>query len=600
MERKTVSFQIYRDLIKRILDCTLALLALIVLSPFIGIVALLVRIKLGSPVVFKQPRPGKNEKIFNLYKFRSMTNAVDESGMLLPDKQRLTKFGRFLRSSSIDELLELVNIIKGDMSIVGPRPLSIYYLPHYSDRVRKRHEVRPGLTGLAQINGRNNLNWEERFALDLKYIDHVCFINDLKIILDTVLKVVHAENVTVRGTAKLRDFGTNSIIEEEGGKNTRRDEMRYPEIGSYFWIDENPVEKKSHEKAMDWLPNCEDAAYTLSGRGAISAALSDILSNRQVKKAYVPSYCCISMIEPFINQGIKVKFYEVDYCDGKFEYKIDEKNDCDVALVMDYFGLRRNEANEAIVRLKRSGAVVIEDITHSLLQVVGYSVESDYVVASLRKWFAIPAGGWIGKRNGKLKVKPNVNSDHAVEKKIRGMQEKWAYVTGKSVEKENYLTLQATFDTDLIHLDRMLTIDSFSLGILDETDIEAVVASRRENVRLLLEGLKGLDGKVLSLPVVDLSRDVPLFLPIFLKTEDRDALRTYLIGRGIYCPIHWSEVMGAPVGVRKNELSLVCDQRYGAGDMCQIVYCIREWYSRYMNTELPVDKATDVKGDVAQ
>lgn len=587
MARERGHFQLYRDLIKRVLDCALALVALIVLSPLIGLVALLVRIKLGSPVVFKQARPGRNEKIFYLYKFRSMTNAVDENGMLLPDKQRLTRFGRLLRSSSADELLELVNIIKGDMSIVGPRPLSIYYLPHYSAQSRRRHEVRPGLTGLAQANGRNNLNWEERFALDLEYVDHVSFINDLKIILATALKVVRAENVTVRGTAKLRDFGPHSIIKEEMEKTMRRDEMRYAEIGSYFWLEDASGNEAPRGKGLSWLPEAQDAAFALSGRGAIDAALADILSNQRVQRAYVPSYCCISMIQPFIDHGIEVKFYRVDCRDGKFEYQIEEKNGCEVALVMNYFGLRRDETDEAVSRLKRGGAVVIEDVTHSLLRADACSRESDYLVASLRKWFAVPAGGWVGKRNGQLKVKPNVNSDHAVDKKTQGMREKWAYLTGKIGEKEEFLALQATFDTDLIHLDRRLTIDSTSLGILEATDVDAVIAARRENARLLLDGLKDLEGKVLRLPALDLSRDVPLFLPIFLKTEDRDALRAHLIGQGIYCPVHWPEVMGAPKGVRENELSLICDQRYGAGDMKQIVRCIRDWYSGYGKAELP-------------
>ena len=161
----------YEKLIKRPLDFLLSGVALIVLSPVLGISALLIRVKLGSPVLFKQARPGKNEKIFYLYKFRSMTNAVDKDGKLLPDKERLTKFGQILRKTSIDELPELINILKGDMSIVGPRPLSIYYLPHYSGDAKRRHDVRPGLTGLAQVNGRNNLPWDERFSLDVKYVE---------------------------------------------------------------------------------------------------------------------------------------------------------------------------------------------------------------------------------------------------------------------------------------------------------------------------------------------------------------------------------------------------------------------------------------------
>ena len=187
----------YRKYIKRILDFILSLIALIVLSPVLLIVAILVRVKLGSPVIFKQERPGKNEKIFTLYKFRTMNDKKDENGELLPDSQRLTKFGKILRSTSLDELPELVNILKGDMSIVGPRPLLVRYLPFYTEEERHRHDVRPGLTGLAQINGRNTVNWEERFQYDLDYINNISFKEDTKIILRTVKKVIKRDDILV-------------------------------------------------------------------------------------------------------------------------------------------------------------------------------------------------------------------------------------------------------------------------------------------------------------------------------------------------------------------------------------------------------------------
>mgnify|MGYP000286925817 FL=1 len=182
------------------------LLAIIVLSPILLIVALLVRIKLGSPVIFKQKRPGLNEKIFTLYKFRTMTDEKDEEGNFLPDDIRLTKFGKTLRSTSLDELLELFNILKGDMSIVGPRPLRVQYLPYYSSEEKHRHDVRPGLTGLAQVNGRNGLQWEERFEYDLLYLDKISFLKDLNIIFKTVKKVFIKENISVRGTTSITDF----------------------------------------------------------------------------------------------------------------------------------------------------------------------------------------------------------------------------------------------------------------------------------------------------------------------------------------------------------------------------------------------------------
>jgi lipopolysaccharide/colanic/teichoic acid biosynthesis glycosyltransferase len=186
---------VYKRFIKRPMDFILSLIAIIVLSPVLIIVAIFVRLKLGNPVLFKQKRPGLNEKIFTIYKFRTMTDDRDESGELLPDAVRLTKFGKFLRSTSLDELPELFNILKGDMSIVGPRPLSIKYLPYYNEKERLRHNVRPGLTGLAQINGRNSLSWEEKFEFDIRYIYEISFAMDFKIIINTVLKVMKRSNI---------------------------------------------------------------------------------------------------------------------------------------------------------------------------------------------------------------------------------------------------------------------------------------------------------------------------------------------------------------------------------------------------------------------
>ena len=196
----------YKKFVKRFLDIIISLTTLIVLSPVLLIVAILVRIKLGSPVIFNQDRPGKDGKIFKLYKFRSMSDKKDENGKLLPDAERLTKFGKILRATSLDELPELVNILKGEMSLIGPRPLAVSYLPYYNEKEKHRHDVRPGLTGLAQINGRNALNWEERFSYDIEYVENISFINDLKILFKTVYKVFKRDGVVTRGTGKTIDF----------------------------------------------------------------------------------------------------------------------------------------------------------------------------------------------------------------------------------------------------------------------------------------------------------------------------------------------------------------------------------------------------------
>lgn len=202
---------LYEKYFKRLLDFSLSLLAFIVLLPLILIVSLLVRIKLGSPVLFKQKRPGLNEKIFNLYKFRTMTDEKDDKGVFLSDEIRLTKFGKFLRSTSLDELPGLINIIRGDMSIVGPRPLLIRYLPLYNNEQKKRHEVRPGLTGLAQINGRNAISWNKKFEFDVKYTSKVSFLHDVKIIFKTIKKVLIKEGISSSTSQTMEEFkgGTN-------------------------------------------------------------------------------------------------------------------------------------------------------------------------------------------------------------------------------------------------------------------------------------------------------------------------------------------------------------------------------------------------------
>lgn len=197
---------IYQKYVKRILDITLSGAAIIVLSPVMGVTAILVKKKLGSPVIFKQRRPGKDEKIFTMYKFRTMTDERDEKGELLPDSIRLTKFGKMLRSTSLDELPELFNIFKGDMSIIGPRPLLVQYLPLYNEKQKRRHDVRPGLSGLAQINGRNAITWDEKFNFDVEYVEKVSFTLDVRIVIKTMIKAFKREDINADTAVTMEVF----------------------------------------------------------------------------------------------------------------------------------------------------------------------------------------------------------------------------------------------------------------------------------------------------------------------------------------------------------------------------------------------------------
>lgn len=212
----------YQKYVKRLLDIVISLVALVILSPVLLIVAVLVRVKLGSPVIFHQDRPGYREKVFKLCKFRSMTDARGADGELLPDEIRLTKFGKALRATSLDELPELWNILKGDMSLIGPRPLLVRYLPRYSEFQRHRHDVRPGLTGWAQVNGRNAISWEAKFQYDVEYVNKVSFLFDLKILLMTVGRVFGRNGISSGTHATMEEFMGNEAGQAVGGADHER------------------------------------------------------------------------------------------------------------------------------------------------------------------------------------------------------------------------------------------------------------------------------------------------------------------------------------------------------------------------------------------
>jgi lipopolysaccharide/colanic/teichoic acid biosynthesis glycosyltransferase len=204
--KEHVKSDFYRRYAKRPIDLIASLISIMLLGPALIVIAILVRTKLGRPVLFKQKRPGLNEKIFTMYKFRTMTDEKNEKGEYKPDSERLTKFGKTLRSSSLDELPELFNIFKGDMSFIGPRPLLVQYLPLYNEDQKRRHESRPGLSGLAQVSGRNTISWEEKFYLDVEYVDNITFIGDCKLILLTLKKVFNKEGINQEGEATMEDF----------------------------------------------------------------------------------------------------------------------------------------------------------------------------------------------------------------------------------------------------------------------------------------------------------------------------------------------------------------------------------------------------------
>ena len=291
-----------------------------------------------------------------------------------------------------------------------------------------------------------------------------------QIVFENSCKILKATDILF-GTTKVSDFGTYKRIQEEVNQTEMMEyKMSYTEIGSYFWLDQSVMADDS--KQVTFLPEVADASFAFSGRAAIEVAIRDALKYRTIKKAYVPSYCCVSMLQSLIDHGIAFDFYNVEMKNGVITYDIDVTKKCDLFLFMRYFCIKSNGLDQMIAALKQKQVVIIEDITHSLFSEKVYFENSDYVVASLRKWFPTPAGGWVGKLTGTLAVKPDKDSDQVVEDKIKGMRMKAQYMNGDLPVKEEFLMINSKFDNDLIHVDRMLKADSTTMKILASTEIE--------------------------------------------------------------------------------------------------------------------------------
>ena len=573
----------YREYGKRILDVIFSLTAIIILSPLLLILVILVRIMHGSPVFFSPTRPGKDEKIFHIYKFRTMSNAKDKNGVLLPEAERVTKLGTFMRAASLDELPELFNILKGDMSIVGPRPLAKNTLPAYPDRYRGRFSVSPGLTGLAQINGRNALDWNTRYEYDLEYAAKVSFFFDVRIIVGTVLKLFKKGEVTIPGTNDLLSYNAYRRLETEGKVQEKDENGRRPEIGGGFSLSAMPGAAETDPSK--WLPKVSDSAFTLAGRGAIELALTDIAAKKRIRTALVPSYLSFGMLQPFIEKNIRYEFYDVSWNGEHFEYRIDTDRSADVVLITTYYGVDPDYTDEWVRRLHKKGCAVIEDITHTLLSKRQGSESADYYTASLRKWFEIPAGGWIGKTKGKLGQKPFLSGDDKTHYITHAMREKEEYLAGKKAEKRDILIEAEGFETWLVLLDAMTKIDTLSMKRLRQMDVQEIRRKRIRNAKSLFAGLKDVEQLTFLPKEEELGDHCPLGVPVLVADGQRDALAEALADKGIFCHVNWSERMGAEAGIRDRELTLVCDQRYDTEDMDRMASVIHTFFKEQATHE---------------
>lgn len=343
------------------------------------------------------------------------------------------------------------------------------------------------------------------------------------------------------------------------------------EIGSEYSIEKYPGQA-SDIRLPEMLRLGTDHCLTWLGRTAIDLVLADIMLQRSVRSVYMPSYCCESMVAPFREKGIKVSFYSVNYCDG-LRTTPDYKMDCDIFFSMNYFGAPQEEMEPVLAAFRAKGAVVIEDITHSIFSAVKSHRNVDYTVASLRKWIESPAGGIAVKYNGDFLVRTDCAPQEAmVSLRLQAMLEKDDYLKGKPMDKSVFLDKYARFNRSLENDYHRKQMDPFTMGILGDYDFLDMIAKRRANAELLYEGLGGREE--IKFLVSPQPGDCPLFVPV-LVAGNRDALHRALVENQIFCPKHWPVPQQALSNIYAQEISLICDQRYGAADMERIIACIR-------------------------
>ena len=586
----------YKHFFKRLLDFSITLVGLIIISPILVVLCLMVRVKLGFPIFFKQVRITKGDKPFFIIKFRTMTDARDSEGNLLPDTERFTKFGDFLRNSSLDELPELFNVLKGDMSLIGPRPLYPFYLPYYTTEENLRHSVRAGITGLAQINGRNLCKWDDRFGMDVKYVKELSLKNDLIILWRTFFKVAAQE-----------DIGTPSVDEELGLHIVRELQQpeklillenmwkeinkshpipesmfipRIKEIGSFYWLSES--EYKKLQDSVDDKGLFDDPSILLStGRSAIKEVLKQVNLKRKV--ALAPSFTCHSVIQPFLEEGFQVFPYPVN-----MDLSVDPKlfEDCvavnqpSVILMHSYFGFDTlNGIKELVHKIQKQSIVFIEDFTHSLLSTFE-TVGADFNLGSIRKWYPIPDGAFV---KGVSLEQPIIDDSELVDAKMKALLDKGKYMEDGSFEKDVFM--KEARDAEMVLDSR---VDTFAMSklsklIVSNCEKDSIIKKRRANYRALLDHLK--DNDTFTVLFKELKEtEVPYMFPILVK-RNRQAFQKYLAEHSIYATIIWAcpeELQGKVNAdgqlIYNQILCIPIDQMYDNDDMQRIVFTINKYF----------------------
>ena len=577
LDDSSIHYGPYARYIKRPLDFIICLLTIIILSPVLLILCLLVRKKLGSPVFFKQTRCGRDEKPFEMIKFRTMTDARDENGNLLPDTDRFTKFGDFLRNYSLDELPELLNVIKGDMSIIGPRPLYTFYVPYYTEEEALRHAVRGGITGLAQVNGRALCRWNERFAYDVEYARNITFLNDVKILWKTVYKVF-----------KKSDIGVPSVT-DEGGLHIIREVQRpdrVNEIGSTFSATDNGKESKNYPVFITKVGGGKRSKVFLStGRSCIREILSII--DVDAKHALIPAFTCESVIEPFIEQGYEVQPYSLNEdltVDMEKLNSLLEEFKPSVMIFHRYFGFDTCKGIDELI--KNKGIITIEDETQYMFSEPRYTW-TDYQIGSIRKWGPFVDGAYLISKELIIE-QPQEEDRQFVELEKKAMNKKQAYLDKRSADS----SYQALFAEGRKYIDKQKKTYSISCSTnyaLETIDVSRFVNTHRANAQVLIDGLMGyswFDCVFKEIP----DGITPFMIPLLVH-EGRKEFQSFLASQKIYATIIWGcpEEIKDKIGITDNIiydeiLCIPCDQRYSGIDMLRIVSAVKSYDKKRGNS----------------
>lgn len=568
IDDSNIRYGLYAKFIKRPLDFCISLTALLLLSPFLLVLCLLVRIKLGSPIFFKQTRCGQDEIPFEMIKFRTMTDARDENGNLFPDTDRFTKFGDFLRNYSLDELPELLNVLKGDMSLIGPRPLYTFYVPYYTEEEALRHVVRGGITGLAQINGRALCRWKERFAYDVKYVKNISFINDVKILWNTVYKVF-----------KKSDIGVPSVT-DEGGLHIIRDVQRLDrvkEIGSSFSVNDNGKECENYPTFITRGVGMDNySIYLSTGRSCIREILSKIKAEN--KRAIIPAFTCESVIEPFLDSGYEIRPYSLNEnltINTTHLKQLIADFKPGVLLFHRYFGFDTCHDLENLI--SKTGIVTIEDETQFMFSTHRESW-ADYKIGSIRKWGAIPDGAYL------ISKQKEFNQPTEFDEKFINLEKAAMSAKQNFLDKKNSDSCyQSMFAEGRMYIDaqkKTFSISKSSNAALETLDIASFIEKRRLNAKILIEGLQNsalLNCVFKRLP----EGTTPFMIPVLVK-KGRKELQNYLSSQKIFSTIIWGcpNTIKGLIGITDKRiydeiLCIPCDQRYNQDDMSRIVNTIK-------------------------